>query len=140
MKVKTAVIDTNVLISAALSPKGTPAQVVSFLVEHGRIVFSDETFEAFHSRLWRPKFDAYISREMRQSLLRDFSNIAKWTTPEKPLKLCRDADDDKFLSLAVSAKVSVLVSGDTDLTVLKNIEGIPIYTPTQCLEIIKNGE
>jgi len=136
MKVKTAVIDTNVLISAALSPKGSPARLVGFFVEHGRVVFSNETFEEFHSRLWRPKFDAYISREMRQSILRDFSNIAEWIEPDKDLKLCRDADDDKFLSLAVSAKVDMLISGDTDLTILKNIEGIPIYTPVECLKMI----
>lgn len=136
MKVKTAVIDTNVLISAALSPKGSPAQVVSFFVEHGRIIFSDETFEEFHSRLWRPKFDAYISREMRQSLLRDFSNIAEWIEPKKTLKRCRDIDDDKFLSLAVSAKVDMLISGDSDLTILKSIETIPIFTPAECLEAI----
>jgi len=136
MKVKTAVIDTNVLISAALSPNGSPAQVVRFFVEQGCVVFSDETFEEFHSRLWRPKFDAYISREMRQSILRDFSNIAEWIEPETILKLCRDADDDKFLSLAVSAKVNMLVSGDADLTILKSIEGIPIYTPAECLEVI----
>lgn len=136
MKVNTAVIDTNVLISAALSPKGSPAGVVRFFVEQGCVVFSDETFEEFHSRLWRPKFDTYILREVRQSILRNFSNIAEWIEPEKTLSLCRDADDDKFLSLAVSAKVDMLVSGDSDLTILKSIEGIPIYTPEECLEVV----
>jgi len=136
MKVNKAVIDTNVLISAVLSPKGSPSRVVSLFVEHGRVVFSNETFQEFHSRLWLPKFDAYISREIRQSILRDFSNIADWVESEQTLMRCRDSDDDKFLSLAVSAKVDMLISGDSDLTILKNIEGIPIYTPAECLNAI----
>ena len=73
---KPVVIDTNVLISAVLSPKGTPAKIVKYFVSHGKLVFSEETYEEFYSRLWRPKFDHYISREMRKAILLDFSNIA----------------------------------------------------------------
>jgi len=130
----TAVIDTNVLISSALSPRGTPAQLVRFFVEKGRIIFSEETYEKFHSRLWRPKFDPYISPEMRRSLLLNFSNIGKWVDVNQSVTLCRDKDDDKFLELAISANADMLVSGDADLTTLKNINGIPTYTPAQCLE------
>ena len=136
MKVKSVVIDTNVLISAALSPNGVPAKVVRYFVANSRIVFSNETFEEFQSRLWRPKFDPYISREKRKSLLLDFSNIADWVEISGELKLSRDSDDDKFLEVAVKANATLLVSGDRDLTVLKNIEGIPIVTPAECLELI----
>lgn len=133
-----AVIDTNVLISAALSSNSRPAYLVTFFIKHGRVVFSEETYEEFYSRLWRPKFDPYISRKMRTALLNDFSNIAEWIKPEHSLSLCRDEDDNKFLELAVSAKVDFLVSGDTDLTVLKEVEGIPILTPAQCLLTIEH--
>ncbi|MEE9493597.1 MAG: putative toxin-antitoxin system toxin component, PIN family [Gammaproteobacteria bacterium] len=135
MKVK-AVIDTNVLISSVLSPGGNPAKVVRFFVECNGIVFSKETYEEFSTRLWRSKFDPYISREMRQAILLDFSNIATWLTPDIALNLCRDINDNKFLELAVSAQVDMLVSGDSDLTVLNNIKDIPIYTPSQCLKYL----
>ncbi len=136
MKVKSAVIDTNVLISAALSPNGTPAKVVKHFVANGRIVFSEETYEELSTRLWRPKFDPYISREKRKSLLLDFSNIAEWVEISSELKICRDPDDDKFLELAIKANAWVLVSGDRDLTDLGKIEGIPIMTPAECLDLI----
>ena len=132
MKVKSVVIDTNVLISSALSTKGVPAQIVSYFILHSKIIFSDETFEEFYSRLWRPKFDRYISREKRKSILLDFSNIGEWVEIGGTIELCRDSDDNKFLEVAVKANATMLVSGDRDLTDMKNIEGIPIYTPVQC--------
>ena len=140
MKVESVVIDTNVLISSALSTKGLPATCVRHFIQHSRIVFSDETFEEFHSRLWRPKFDSYISREKRQSILLDFSNIAEWVEISGELNLCRDPDDNKFLEVAVKANATMLVSGDRDLTDLKRIEDIPIYTPSQCIKLIENSK
>jgi predicted nucleic acid-binding protein len=59
----------------------------------------------------------------------DFSNIGEWVEIGGALELCRDPDDNKFLEVAVKANATMLVSGDRDLTDMKNIEGIPIYTP-----------
>jgi putative PIN family toxin of toxin-antitoxin system len=110
--------------------------VVKHFISHGRIVFSEETFEEFHSRLWRPKFDRYISRELRKTILLDFSNIADWVEISGDLNLCRDSDDNKFLEVAIIANATLLISGDSDLTDLKSIEEIPIVTPAQCLELL----
>ena len=133
------VIDTNVLISAALSPNGTPAKIVRYFVAHGKLVFSEETYEELYSRLWRPKFDRYLSREMRKSLLLDFSNIADWVVIKGKINVSRDKDDNKFLDVAITANALMIVSGDSDLTDLKRIEGIPILTPAQCLTVIENN-
>ena len=139
---KPVVIDTNVLISAALSPKGTPAKIVRYFVAHGKLVFSEETYEEFYSRLWRPKFDRYISRELRKAILLDFSNIADWVeikSIKNKMNLSRDKDDNKFLDVAITASALMIVSGDSDLTDLKQVEGIPILTPVQCLTLIENN-
>jgi len=85
MKVKSVVIDTNVLISSALSTKGVPATCVRYFILHSKIIFSDETFEEFYSRLWRPKFDRYISREKQKSILLDFSIIEEWVEIDEVL-------------------------------------------------------
>jgi len=52
MKAKPVVIDTNVLISSALSTKGVPAQIVRYFILNNKVVFSGETFEELSSRLW----------------------------------------------------------------------------------------
>ena len=139
MKVESIVIDTNVLISSVLSPQGIPAKVVRHFILHGRILFSQETYEEFHSRLWRPKFDSYISIEIRKAILLDFSNIAQWVEISGEFKLSRDSDDDKFIEVAIKAKADMLVSGDSDLTDIGVVENIPIYTPIQCFRLIKEG-
>ena len=138
MIVKSIVIDTNVLISSVLSPKGVPAKVVRHFIQHGRILFAEETYDEFHTRLWRAKFDPYISIENRKAILLDFSNIAQWVEISGELKLSRDPDDDKFIEVAIKANADALVSGDLDLTDLGRIENIPIYTPAQCFELIQS--
>ena len=42
------------------------------------------------------------------------------------VKVCRDPDDDKFISCAVDAKCFYIVSGDKDLLTLEEYEGIEI--------------
>lgn len=46
--------------------------------------------------------------------------------PQHELKLCRDPNDDMFLSCAFTANAVCIVSGDDDLLVLKEVIGIPI--------------
>lgn len=115
------VIDTNVWISAALSAGGAPAQVVNKVLSDGIPVFSDATFEELAQRLWKPKFDRYLSLEIRRAILRDAKAVAEWVKP--PLAItaithCRDPDDDKFIHAALAAKATWLVSGGQDLLVL----------------------
>ncbi len=50
------------------------------------------------------------------------------------MQVCRDSDDDKFLELAVSQKVTCIVSGDQDLLVLNPFQGIPILTADEFLQ------
>ena len=62
MKAERVVLDTNVLISAALRPEGPPRAVIDAArMENGVLLFSDETFDELRSRLRRPKFDKSTS-------------------------------------------------------------------------------
>ncbi|WP_269531783.1 putative toxin-antitoxin system toxin component, PIN family [Chitinimonas sp. BJYL2] len=131
MKAKRAVIDTNVLISAALSANTPPAQVVRWFVANGTIVFSADTFAEFETRIWRPKFDRYLSMETRKALLHDFGAIADWVDLSAFPAITaqthsRDVDDDKFIHTALAAGADYLVSGDADLLTLAPITGLEI--------------
>ena len=48
---------------------------------------------------------------------------------ETPPKICRDADDDLILALAVNADCKFIITGDKDLLVLDGHAGIRIVTP-----------
>ena len=72
------VLDTNVILSAALAPRGAPALLVDRLLQSARVVLSAATFAEFETRLWRPKFDRYLSLQRRRRLLRDLAAGAHW--------------------------------------------------------------
>lgn len=138
MKARRAVIDTNVLISSALSPKGAAAAITNHFLLHGRLLFSVETFAEFETRLMRPKFDPYVTRELRQAIVRDFGAVAEWVEITETASYSRDPDDDKFIHTARAGRADVLVSGDADLTNLEEIDGLPILTPRQCLDWLRS--
>ena len=137
MRIERAVVDTNVLISAALSPRSVPAQIVDCLLQHATLIFSRETFEELETRLWRPKFDRYLDMDRRRLLLHDFAAVAQWVdlpAPPRPA-YSRDPDDDVFLHTAQQGKVQWLVSGDKDLLELPPTDwGFEILSPAQALE------
>lgn len=140
MKAKRVVLDTNVLISAALSARSTPARITFWVLEHGRLLFSPETFAELETRLWRPKFDRYLNPETRRQLLHDFNAVAEWVTlPAQPgTAYCRDPDDDKFVHTALTGAADWLISGDSDLLELPAMDGLSILSPAQAMALIDN--
>ena len=133
------VLATNVLLSAALSPKGAPAQLVDRLLTQAQIVFSEQTFAELKTRLWKPKFDRYITMERRQGLLHDFNAIAHWVNVPEPIAnvaYSRDSTDDAFIHAALAAGARRLVTGDDDLLCLNPIKDLDlrIVTPRQALD------
>jgi predicted nucleic acid-binding protein len=60
-------------------------------------------------------------------------------TPIEPVNVFRDANDNKFLEVAVSAAADYLVSKDDDLLTLSHFEGIAIITPADFLEKLDYG-
>lgn len=130
------VLDTNVWLSAALSPSGAPAQVVRAVLLQGMAVFSQATFAELETRLWKPKFDRYVSLEARKAILRDARAAALWV--EIPPELAqqrwsRDADDDVFIRTALVAKAGWLVTGDDDLLSVPSMDALKVVTPAGAL-------
>ncbi len=50
--------------------------------------------------------------------------------------VCRDPDDDMVLATALAADANAIVTGDKDLLVLQMFEGIPIFSPRECLAFL----
>ena len=133
MPVTDWVLDTNVLISAALSSKGAPHALVQHVLRNGRLIFSSATFEELRSRIYRPKFDVYLSLEMREALLHDFQSIARWVEPDIAPPYSRDSSDDVFIATALKAGLRFLVSGDKDLLEASMPSEFQVLTLAQAL-------
>ena len=130
------VVDSNVWISAFLTRSGAPAHVARLALDTRVPVFSDATFAELETRLWRPKFDRYVSMDDRKRLLRELDSAADWVKIAPIIgsrTYCRDADDDKFIHAALASGAPLLVTGDSDLLDVPAIENLRILTPTQVL-------
>jgi putative PIN family toxin of toxin-antitoxin system len=130
------VIDTNILISAALSAQGAPAQLVMGVLARHRLVFSQATFDELRTRIYRPKFDRYISLDDRERLLGDFNASAIWVEVGEPGRYCRDRDDDHLIEAALKAQAHYLVSGDKDLLEAPRLQELQVVSVHQALEAL----
>ena len=126
MRVK-CVVDTNVLISAALT-KGTPFRIVEHLIKNNALIFSKETISELSSRITQPKFDKYVSAEDREAYVNNLILSADLVIIDNLIQGCRDRDDDKFLETAVKGDAQFIISGDQDLLTMHRFEGIDIVT------------
>ncbi|MEI6025965.1 MAG: putative toxin-antitoxin system toxin component, PIN family [Betaproteobacteria bacterium] len=134
------VVDTNVIISAALSPHGASALLLKRVLLEGQVVLCAATFAELETRLWRPKFDPYFTLPDRQALLHDLASSAHWhEAPQATGTWCRDPDDDKFIALALATQVTRLITGDADLLCLDPLAELRLLTPRQALDELQTS-
>ena len=62
MNHKLIVIDTNILISAALSPEGTARKALEQVYQKFKIAQSNETYQELSTRIYKRKFEKYLRR------------------------------------------------------------------------------
>jgi uncharacterized protein len=126
------VLDTNVLVSAALKQDSTPASAVRLVEQHDILLKSSVTEQQLLDVIARPYFDLLIGSDARAWLHRLMSSAELVANTER-ITACRDPTDDKFLELAVNGRADMIVSGDSDLLDLNPFRGIPIITPAAFL-------
>ena len=131
---KRVVLDTNILISRLLSRHSVPAKAFDLAIVNHQILTSEATLIELADVLSRAKFDPYVTIGERQDFLRMFDRIAERIEVARPVRVCRDPKDDKFLELASDGEADVIVTGDDDLLVLDPFRGISILTPARFLE------
>lgn len=129
-------IDTHVWINAASVGDGAPARVVRHVLAEGLPVLTAAIFDELHTRLWKPKFDRWIGREMRQRLLHDLNACALWVDVPPDLaarRFSRDPSDDAFVHAALAADAGWLISDDQDLLCLNGTLPFAVLSPNQAL-------
>ena len=123
------VMDTNVVVSAALLPRSIPRQAFDRALEHGTLLMSSATVPELNDVLRRPRFDPYVHEDERLEFLATLVRDAELVEVTAVVTDCRDPKDNKFLELALNGKATHIVRGDEDLLVLHPFRGIPVLTP-----------
>jgi uncharacterized protein len=132
------VLDTNVLVSAILSPNSTSAKVLNWGEDNGVILYSTATVTEVLSVLGRSKFSKYIDDNDIDGLSIRIKTVWLFVEILNQVQLCRDPKDDKFIDLALNGEASHLITGDNDLLILNPIENTSVTNPrTFWNEIIK---
>jgi uncharacterized protein len=132
-----AVLDPNVLVSAAISPAGPPRRIVAAWVD-GRfeLVMSQALIEELRDVLDRPRFRRWISTTIARRFVDGLADDALLLDDAPaPQGVSPDPDDDYLIALARAAGADYLVSGDRHLLDLTDPDP-PVLTPRQFLELL----
>ncbi len=137
------ILDTNILLSALLSPRGAPAKLLEAW-ERSRftLVTCDALIAEFRDVAGRPFFRAKLrasAAELLAAGLRDFSFFVE-TSSFRDLPSCPVAPDSKdsyLLALAEASQAQFLVTGDKELLSLRHHKSTRIVTPAAMAELLK---
>jgi putative PIN family toxin of toxin-antitoxin system len=131
-----AVLDPNVVISGALSPRGAPAGVLRALANgEFELIASSALLDELQRALAYPKLRSHISESDAANLVRwiaDSASVVVDPVTDPPVR-SRDPDDDYLVVLALAHRAA-LVSGDKDLLALEG--EIPVFSPRAFLDLL----
>ena len=129
------VFDTNVYISALITPGGKAEEAYILAVEkkfelHTSIAILTET-----ARKLREKF-SWDDREMALAV-KHIGGGARVLKPRTRLNILKDGPDNRILECAQEGKADFIVTGDTHLLDLKKYDGIEIVRISELLRMAK---
>jgi uncharacterized protein len=106
------VLDTNIIVSAALRPDGLQRTVLLLAItKPAHLYVSDAIIAEYRDVLSRPELQ--IRRGLRQQLLQLIKSRSHVVRAARPLGITADPGDDKFLECADAARADYLVTGNT---------------------------
>lgn len=135
--------DTNIFISYLL--KSDKDKTITTIIEAGfenkyKLLLPHDVINELNKKLTEKK---YLARHILKADAQEFIEALTAIIEEIPVitepipQVGRDKKDDYLLACAVVGEADYLVSGDTDLQVLKEIQGVKIVSPIEFLEILK---
>jgi putative PIN family toxin of toxin-antitoxin system len=105
------VIDTNVLVSAALKPDGLQRTVILLAItKPARLYISTATLSQYRDVLTRPELQ--IRKGLRLQLLQLIEKHSYLVTSSRRLQITRDPADNMFLECADAARADYPVTGN----------------------------
>ena len=137
------VIDTNVLVSAALSQRSVPARIFK-LFEQGtfELLLSEAIFEEYAIALQydRIRKRHNLTNDQLQQLLNDLRSAAILVKPTATLTIMvSDPDDNKFFECALEGGAQFIVSGDAAVQAVRQYQEIQVLSPTVFLAMLEQS-
>jgi putative PIN family toxin of toxin-antitoxin system len=126
------VLDTNVVVSGVLTPRGPCAALLASVLNDQATLFLDaRAFDEYTEVLARPKFG--LPQGSVTALLQGLHDLSTWVLPAPlPPDLLPDPDDLPFLELALAAD-ALLVTGNLRHFPPASRRGVQVLEPLQAL-------
>jgi uncharacterized protein len=135
------VLDSSVLVSGFLTEGGTTATLLSRYRQEAFVLCSSPWIvEETERALLRPRnIERYRYRpeDVRQFLEGLARSAQFFRDATQVAAVVRDPSDDQVIACAVAARADYLVTGDDDMLVLAEYQGIRIVTPRQFLDVLE---
>ena len=127
------VLDTGVLVSAAIRPQSVPALALEKALLQFDVCASHATLQELETVLMRPKFDPYLPGKQREAFVAGSRAHVTLIEVTQVITDCPDPKDNMFLALADTAMAELIVSSDPHLTDMHPWRGIAIMPPSAFL-------
>jgi len=105
------VLDTNVVVSAALKPEGLQRTIVLLAMSKPVHWYASSAILSEYAELLaRPELD--IRRSVQRQLLQSIRNHVRVITPSRLATVTSDPDDNIFIECADAARADYLITGN----------------------------
>jgi putative PIN family toxin of toxin-antitoxin system len=134
------VLDANLFVSAAIEPRGRPAQILdAWRAGLFDLIVRDDILAEIGEVLRRPRIQrrhAWSDEQVGDfmSMLRKVAVLAPGVL--QVTAVADDSDDDMYLACALEGEAEYIVSGDDHLRDLGTYRGITIVSARQFLAIL----
>ncbi|MGD2143726.1 MAG: putative toxin-antitoxin system toxin component, PIN family [Anaerolineae bacterium] len=134
------VLDTNVIISALLSPGGPPAEIINhWEADRFEVVTSPPLLGELERALQYPRVKKYLKRSQDEvaAFTRRFKRVTIIVEPDLTLEVIEeDPSDNRVLECAVAGGASYIASGDEHLLQVKTHQDVVILNPAGFLTLL----
>ncbi|MEE9308274.1 MAG: putative toxin-antitoxin system toxin component, PIN family [Spirochaetia bacterium] len=132
------VVDTNVLVSSFLTPKGHPRAVID-LWKTGQISLcvSEEILEEYLEVLARLGLRGEPELKNLLRMFKRKENLVFRKVAAHFHRVKEDPADDKFIDCAIGARARYIISGDSHLLKVKQFKTVKIVSPVQFVAQMK---
>lgn len=135
------VLDVNVLVSAIISAKGSPARIMELWEEERfEVVISPEIIGELGKVIRYPRIQEkyHLPEQYVEQFLGLINNQAIVVKPVRKItQIKSDPTDNGYLECAIAGRAAYIISGDQHLLRLVEYQGIPILSPAEFLAVLR---
>jgi uncharacterized protein len=127
------VLDTNVIVSGLINPRGAPARVIDLVLSSAvQVAFDDRILAEYAEVLTRPPF-AFPAKDVNALLDHIQLNGIHPLVGRSPITNYPDPDDAPFAEVALEARVDALVTGNAGHFAFLAAQAVPVLSPSEFL-------